>query len=69
MPDHPIPSAALPLDSDAMAQVARRSLEVAKQRGASDAEVEVSAAVGQSVTVRRANGTSNTTGQGWSHVY
>jgi PmbA protein len=53
MPDHPVPSAALPLDSDAMAQVARRSLEVAKQRGASDAEVEVSAAVGQSVTVRR----------------
>ena len=53
MPDHPIPSAALPLDRAAMAEVARRSLEVAKERGASDAEVEVSAAVGQSVTVRR----------------
>ena len=53
MPDHPIASAALPLDRAAMADVARRSLEVAKQRGASDAEVEVSAAVGQSVTVRR----------------
>jgi PmbA protein len=36
-----------------MADVARRSLEIAKNRGASDAEVEVSAAVGQSVTVRR----------------
>jgi PmbA protein len=36
-----------------MEQVARRSLEIAKQKGASDAEVEVSAAVGQSVTVRR----------------
>jgi PmbA protein len=53
MPDHPVPSAALPLSREAMAQVARRSLEVAKARGASDAEVEVSAAVGQSVTVRR----------------
>ncbi|HXZ47454.1 MAG TPA: metallopeptidase TldD-related protein, partial [Usitatibacter sp.] len=36
-----------------MAEVALRSLEVARARGASDAEVEVSAAVGQSVTVRR----------------
>ncbi|HSJ96303.1 MAG TPA: metallopeptidase TldD-related protein, partial [Myxococcota bacterium] len=36
-----------------MEQAARRSLEVARARGASDAEVEVSAAVGQSVTVRR----------------
>jgi PmbA protein len=36
-----------------MADVARRSLEYSKKRGASDAEVEVSAAVGQSVTVRR----------------
>jgi PmbA protein len=53
MPDHPVQSAALPLDREAMADVARRSLEVARQRGASDAEVEVSAAVGQSVTVRR----------------
>ena len=53
MPDLPVPSAALPLSRDAMAQVAQRSLEVAKRLGASDAEVEVSAAVGQSVTVRR----------------
>ncbi len=51
MPDHPV--ATLPLDQDAMADVARRSLEYSKKRGASDAEVEVSAAVGQSVTVRR----------------
>jgi PmbA protein len=36
-----------------MADVARRCLEYAKKRGATDAEVEVSAAVGQSVTVRR----------------
>jgi PmbA protein len=53
MPDHPVQSSALPLSQDAMAEVARRSLEVARERGASDAEVEVSAAVGQSVTVRR----------------
>ncbi|HET7730912.1 MAG TPA: metalloprotease PmbA [Usitatibacter sp.] len=53
MPDHPVPSAALPLSRESMAQVASRSLEVARQRGASDAEVEVSAAVGQAVTVRR----------------
>jgi PmbA protein len=53
MPDLPVPSAALPLSRDAMADVARRSLEIARQRGASDAEVEVSAAVGQAVTVRR----------------
>ena len=53
MPDHPVPSAALPLSRDAMADVARRALAIARERGASDAEVEVSAAVGQSVTVRR----------------
>src|ERR1700687_2953461 len=53
MPDHPVQSAALPLSRQSMADVARRSLEIAKNRGASDAEVEVSAAVGQSVTVRR----------------
>jgi PmbA protein len=53
MPDHPVPSAALPLSREAMAAVARRSLEIARDRGASDAEVEVSAAVGQAVTVRR----------------
>jgi len=53
MPDHPIASAALPLSRDAMSEVARRALAVARERGASDAEVEVSAAVGQSITVRR----------------
>jgi PmbA protein len=53
MPDHPVQSAALPLSRQAMADVAQRSLEVARNRGASDAEVEVSAAIGQSVTVRR----------------
>jgi len=53
MPDHPIPSSSLPLTPEAMADVARRSLELARGRGALDAEVEVSAAVGQSVTVRR----------------
>src|SRR6185312_14430660 len=51
MPDHPIP--ALPLARDAMSRAALASLDAAKARGASDAEVEVSAAVGQSVTVRR----------------
>ena len=53
MPDHPVSSASLPLSRDAMADVARRALEAAKKRGSQDAEVEVSAAVGQSVTVRR----------------
>ena len=53
MPDLPIAAAELPLNREAMADVARRSLDVARARGASDAEVEVSAAVGQSVTVRR----------------
>src|SRR5438552_9307335 len=51
MPDHPI--AALPLARDAMGQAARAALAIARTKGASDAEVEVSAAVGQSVTVRR----------------
>ena len=36
-----------------MAEIAKRALAIAKSSGASDAEVEVSAAVGQSVTVRR----------------
>ena len=53
MPDHPIASAALPLSRDAMTEVALKCLEVARARGATDAEVEVSAAVGQAVTVRR----------------
>lgn len=53
MPDLPVPSATLPLNRDAMAVVAQRAIAVARERGASDSEVEVSAAVGQSVTVRR----------------
>ncbi len=53
MPDHPVAAADLPLTRDAMGQVALKSLEVARARGASDAEVEVSAALGQAVTVRR----------------
>ena len=53
MPDHPIPSAALPLARQAMIDAARRSIDLAQQKGASASEVEVSAAVGQSVTVRR----------------
>ena len=53
MPDLPVPSAALPLARDEMANVARRALDLARAKGASDAEVEVSAAVGQNVTVRR----------------
>ena len=51
MPDHPIPN--LPLAHDSMSQAALASLDAAKRRGASDADVEVSAAVGQSVSVRR----------------
>jgi PmbA protein len=53
MPDHPIASTALPLSAKEMTEVALKCLEVARERGASDAEVEVSAAVGQAVTVRR----------------
>src|SRR5438128_2074273 len=53
MPDTPVASAPLPLSSGAMTEVALRSLEAARRHGATDAEVEVSAAVGQSVTVRR----------------
>ncbi|HUP98454.1 MAG TPA: metalloprotease PmbA [Usitatibacter sp.] len=52
MPDHPLPPAALPLSRGAMTEVAQRALEIAKARGAADADVEVSAAIGQSVTVR-----------------
>ena len=51
MPDHPI--SRLPLTRDAMSDVARRAIEIAQQRGATGSEVEVSAAVGESVTVRR----------------
>src|ERR1044072_667363 len=53
MPDTPVASAPLPLSSGAMTEVALRSLEAARRHGATDAEVEVSAAMGQSVTVRR----------------
>jgi PmbA protein len=53
MPDHPVASAQLPLSGSAMTEAARRALDAAKRHGATDAEVEVSAAVGQSVSVRR----------------
>jgi PmbA protein len=53
MPDVPAPSTALPISREAMIAVARRALATAKRLGASDADVEVSAAVGQAVTVRR----------------
>ncbi|MGZ5584856.1 MAG: PmbA/TldA family metallopeptidase, partial [Usitatibacter sp.] len=53
MPDHPVPSASLPLSREAMGEVALRALDIARGRGATDTEVEVSAAVGQAVTVRR----------------
>ena len=53
MPDSHIPSASLPLSREAMAVIARRSLELAQSRGATHAEAEISAAVGQSVTVRQ----------------
>lgn len=53
MPDTPVPASSLPLSRDAMASIAQRSLEIAKALGASDAESEVSAAVGQSITVRQ----------------
>ena len=51
MPDTQI--VALPLSRDGMAQAARDALAAARRKGASDAEAEVSAAVGQAVTVRR----------------
>jgi PmbA protein len=43
---------ALPLDRPALEAAVLRALELAKARGASDAEAESSASVGQSVTVR-----------------
>ena len=51
MPDTAV--VALPLSRDTMAEAARSALALARTKGATDAEVEVSAAVGQSVTVRR----------------
>jgi PmbA protein len=53
MPDLPVTHTGLPLTREEMSRVALRSLEIAREKGASDAEVEVSSAVGQSVTVRR----------------
>jgi PmbA protein len=51
MPDTPaVP--ALPLDHAALESAALRALELARSRGASDAEAESSASIGQSVTVR-----------------
>src|SRR5207248_620551 len=55
-PVYPMPDTAvvaLPLSRGTMGEVARAAVAFARARGASDAEVEVSAAVGQSVTVRR----------------
>lgn len=43
---------ALPLDRPALESTARRVLDLARARGASDADVEASASVGQSVNVR-----------------
>ncbi|MCM2326280.1 MAG: metalloprotease PmbA [Lysobacter sp.] len=51
MPDTPA-APALPLDRPALESAALRALELARARGASDAEAETSASVGQSVTVR-----------------
>jgi PmbA protein len=53
MPDTPVSPNQLPVSRKAMAEVASIALEVARARGASDSEVEVSAALGQSVTVRQ----------------
>jgi PmbA protein len=53
MPDVPASSTLLPLSRDAMNTVAAQALATARRLGAADADVEVSAAVGQSVTVRR----------------
>ncbi|APV51585.1 metalloprotease PmbA [Betaproteobacteria bacterium GR16-43] len=53
MPESPLVPTPLPLSRDAMAAVAERSLAIARQKGASHAESEVSAALGQSVTVRQ----------------
>jgi len=53
MPDIPAGPTALPLSREAMASVAEHALACARRLGAADADVEVSAAVGQSVGVRR----------------
>jgi PmbA protein len=51
MPDTPA-AKALPLDRAALESAVLRALQLARERGASDAEAEASASVGQSVTVR-----------------
>lgn len=51
MPDTPA-APALPLDRPALESAALRALDLARGLGASDAEAECSASVGQSVTVR-----------------
>lgn len=51
MPDTPA-APALPLDRPALESAAQRALDLARGLGASDAEAECSASVGQSVTVR-----------------
>jgi PmbA protein len=52
MPDTPVASASIPVSRDALTAAAHAALALAKARGASAAEVESSASVGQSVTVR-----------------
>jgi PmbA protein len=51
MPDLPV-APELPLDHASLEAAALRALDLARERGASDAEAESSASVGQSVTVR-----------------
>jgi PmbA protein len=53
MPDVPASSTALPISREAMTRIAQQALATARRLGANDADVEVSAAIGQSVTVRR----------------
>jgi len=53
MPDTLPEAPALPLARETMNAIAGRALEAARHLGAADAEVEVSAAIGQSVSVRR----------------
>jgi PmbA protein len=53
MPDIPAGPTALPLSREAMGSIAEHALACARRLGAADADVEVSAAVGQSVGVRR----------------
>jgi len=50
MPD--TATASLPLDRASLESAALRAIECSRAKGASDAEAEASASVGQSVTVR-----------------